>query len=56
MNLNHQMDGKCSPVLRPPVRHKDIAFKQTMAAVGQVRLMGLYEQFFGLYQLPLLNQ
>jgi glutamate 5-kinase len=30
-------------------RHKDIAFKQTMAAVGQVVLMGLYEQFFGFY-------
>lgn len=30
-------------------RHKDIAFKQTMAAIGQVVLMGLYEQFFGYY-------
>ena len=34
-------------------RRKDIAFKQTMAAVGQVRLMGLYEQFFDLYDIPI---
>ncbi len=27
----------------------DIPFKQTMAAVGQVRLMAIYEQIFGLY-------
>ncbi len=30
-------------------RRKDIAFKQTLAAVGQVVLMGLYEQFFDHY-------
>ncbi|MBN1890387.1 MAG: glutamate 5-kinase [Thermoflexales bacterium] len=29
----------------------DIPFKQTMAAVGQVRLMAIYEQIFGLYGL-----
>ena len=29
-------------------RRKDIPFKQTLAAMGQVRLMGLYEQFFAL--------
>ncbi|NLE46459.1 MAG: glutamate 5-kinase [Chloroflexi bacterium] len=28
---------------------KDIPFKQTLAAVGQVRLMGVYEQLFALY-------
>ena len=34
-------------------RHpRDIPFKQTLAAVGQVRLMGLYEQLFGLYDIP----
>jgi glutamate 5-kinase len=27
----------------------DIPFKQTMAAVGQVRLMAIYEQIFGMY-------
>lgn len=32
------------------LRHpKDIPFKQTLAAVGQVRLMAIYEQLFGLY-------
>lgn len=36
----------------PPPRRKDIPFKQTLAAVGQVRLMALYEQFFGLYDVP----
>jgi len=35
--------------LRLSPRRKDIAFKQTMAAVGQVVLMGLYEQFFDFY-------
>jgi glutamate 5-kinase len=30
-------------------RRKDIPFKQTLAAVGQVRLMAIYEQLFGLY-------
>jgi glutamate 5-kinase len=33
-----------------PLR-KDIAFKQAMAAVGQVVLMGLYEQFFNHYDI-----
>jgi glutamate 5-kinase len=32
-----------------PSRCKDIPFKQTLAAVGQVRLMAIYEQLFGLY-------
>ena len=39
-------------LMGPPPRRKDIPFKQTLAAVGQVRLMGLYEQFFGLYDIP----
>jgi len=39
-------------MLGPPPRRKDIPFKQTLAAAGQVRLMGLYEQFFGLYDTP----
>jgi len=30
-------------------RRKDIPFKQTLAAIGQVRLMAIYEQLFGLY-------
>jgi len=30
-------------------QQKNIAFKQTMAAIGQVVLMGLYEQFFDYY-------
>jgi glutamate 5-kinase len=38
--------------LGPPPRRRDIPFKQTLAAVGQVRLMGLYEQFFALYDIP----
>jgi glutamate 5-kinase len=38
--------------LGPPPRRKDIPFKQTLAAVGQVRLMGLYEQFLAHYDLP----
>jgi glutamate 5-kinase len=38
-------------IMGPPPRRKDIPFKQTLAAVGQVRLMSLYEQFFGLYDL-----
>ena len=33
-------------------RRKDIAFKQAMAAVGQVRLMALYEQLFDMYDIP----
>jgi glutamate 5-kinase len=32
-----------------PPRRKDIPFKQTLAAIGQVRLMAIYEQLFGLY-------
>jgi glutamate 5-kinase len=36
-------------ILGPPPRRKDIPFKQSLAAAGQVRLMGLYEQFFALY-------
>jgi hypothetical protein len=35
--------------LGAPPRRKDIPFKQTLAAVGQVRLMAIYEQLFGLY-------
>src|SRR5512136_1424578 len=38
--------------LGSPPRRKDIPFKQTLAAMGQVRLMGLYEQFFALYDTP----
>ena len=38
-------------LLGPPPRRKDIPFKQVLAAVGQGRLMGLYEQFFGLYDI-----
>ncbi len=38
--------------LGSPPRRKDIPFKQTLAAMGQVRLMGLYEQFFALYDAP----
>jgi glutamate 5-kinase len=36
-------------VLGRPPRRKDIPFKQVLAAVGQGRLMGLYEQFFAYY-------
>jgi glutamate 5-kinase len=36
-------------VLGTSPRRKDIPFKQTLAAVGQVRLMAIYEQLFGLY-------
>jgi glutamate 5-kinase len=39
-------------VLGPSPRRKDIPFKQVLAAVGQGRLMGLYEQFFALYDIP----
>jgi glutamate 5-kinase len=35
--------------LGDPPRRRDIPFKQTLAAVGQVRLMAIYEQLFGLY-------
>ena len=30
---------------------KDIPFKQTLAAVGQVRLLAVYEQLFGIYDI-----
>jgi glutamate 5-kinase len=40
-------------VLGPSPCRKDIPYKQTLAAVGQVRLMGLYEQFFALYDTPM---
>ena len=30
-------------------RRRDIPFKQTLAAIGQVRLMAIYEQLFGIY-------
>ncbi|GAB4535133.1 MAG: glutamate 5-kinase [Anaerolineae bacterium] len=39
-------------IMGPPPRRKDIPFKQTLAAVGQVRLMGLYENFFAFYDTP----
>jgi glutamate 5-kinase len=39
-------------MLGPPPRRRDIPFKQILAAAGQVRLMGLYEQFFALYDTP----
>jgi glutamate 5-kinase len=42
-DVAHQVDA-----LHPP-RRKDIPFKQTLAAIGQVRLMAIYEQLFGLY-------
>jgi len=32
-------------------RRRDILFKQALAAVGQVRLMAIYEQLFGLYEI-----
>ena len=37
--------------LGEPPRRKDIPFKQTLAAVGQVRLMAIYEQLFDLYDI-----
>ncbi len=36
-----------------PQLPKDIPAKQMLAAVGQLRLMALYEQVFGLYGLPI---
>ncbi|MGH9339078.1 MAG: glutamate 5-kinase [Acidobacteriota bacterium] len=39
-------------ILGPPSIRKDISFKQVLAAAGQVRLMGLYEEFFSLHQVP----
>lgn len=38
-------------VLGPPTLRRDLPFKQVLAAVGQGRLMGLYEQFFALYDI-----
>lgn len=35
-----------------PQRRRDIPLKQLLAAVGQSRLMHLYEQIFGLYDIP----
>ena len=32
---------------------RDIPFKQTLAAVGQVRLMAIYEQLFALYEIKI---
>jgi glutamate 5-kinase len=32
-------------------RRRDILFKQALAAVGQVRLMAIYEQLFGIYEI-----
>ncbi len=32
-------------------QRKDIPFKQTLAAVGQVRLLAIYEQFFGIHDI-----
>jgi len=34
-------------------QRRDIPFKQTLAAVGQPRLMGIYEQLFGLYEITI---
>ena len=34
-------------------QRKDIPFKQTLAAIGQVRLMAIYEQLFGLYDITI---
>ncbi|HEX9441568.1 MAG TPA: glutamate 5-kinase [Roseiflexaceae bacterium] len=38
--------------LQFPPRRRDLPFKQLMAAVGQSRLMHLYEQIFDLYSIP----
>ncbi|HMO57709.1 MAG TPA: glutamate 5-kinase [Roseiflexaceae bacterium] len=35
-----------------PRRRRDIPLKQLLAAVGQSRLMHIYEQIFGLYDIP----
>ena len=32
-------------------QRKDIPFKQTLAAVGQVLLIAIYEQFFGIHDI-----
>lgn len=34
-----------------PLLRRDIPFKQTLAAIGQGRLMAIYEQLFGLYDI-----
>jgi glutamate 5-kinase len=34
-------------------QRKDIQFRQTLAAVGQVRLMSIYEQMFGIYDITI---
>jgi glutamate 5-kinase len=38
--------------LQFPPRRRDMPFKQLLAAVGQSRLMHLYEQIFDLYSIP----
>ncbi len=38
--------------LQFPPRRKDLPFKQLLAAVGQSRLMHIYEQIFDLYSIP----
>ena len=38
--------------LQFPPRRRDLPFKQLLAAVGQSRLMHLYEQIFDLYSIP----
>lgn len=38
-------------VLGPPARRRDIPFKQVLAATGQVRLVGVYREFFEFYDL-----
>src|SRR5919199_586192 len=38
--------------LQFPPRRRDMPFKQLMAAVGQSRLMHLYEQIFDFYAIP----
>jgi glutamate 5-kinase len=38
-------------LIKAPARRKDIPFKAMLAAIGQVRLMALYEQLFGLYDI-----
>jgi glutamate 5-kinase len=37
--------------LSASTRRKDVLFKQALAAVGQVRLMAIYEQLFGIYDI-----
>ena len=47
--LRTRPDAAPLPDAAHPPRRKDIPFKQTLAAIGQVRLMAIYEQLFGLY-------